>query len=209
VIENQSQQVVWRWDNDDPFGANMANSNPSGLGAFTFNLRLPGQYFDKETNLHYNYFRDYSPEIGRYLQSDPIGLFGGLNTYAYVENKPVLLMDPQGLQIAIPGGAGSLGGIGKTSPIRGRTRETDPMNSILTPQQSKQPSSFWPTWLTPKQTLEECEQECDDDYDDGVVDCEWRWKMRGRQSNDYRECMNNVRSKYIKCYQNCKSNCSL
>ena len=58
VITNQNQQVVWRWDNDDAFGGNMASENPSGLGRFTFNLRFPGQYFDKETNLHYNYYRD-------------------------------------------------------------------------------------------------------------------------------------------------------
>jgi RHS repeat-associated protein len=56
----------------------MANENPSALGTFTCNLRFPGQYFDKETNLHYNYYRDYSPEIGRYIESDPIGLAGGV-----------------------------------------------------------------------------------------------------------------------------------
>jgi RHS repeat-associated protein len=74
----------------------MANENPSGLGTFAFNLRFPGQYFDKETNLHYNTFRDYSPEIGRYIESDPIGLRGGLNTYAYVYDNPLGVVDPMG-----------------------------------------------------------------------------------------------------------------
>jgi RHS repeat-associated protein len=97
VITNQAQQIVWRWDNDDPFGGNMANENPSGLGTFTCNLRFPGQYFDRETNMHYNYFRDYSPEIGRYIESDPIGLDGGLNTYAYANGNPLSLQDPLGL----------------------------------------------------------------------------------------------------------------
>lgn len=71
----------------------MANANPSGLGTFNFNPRLPGQYFDNETNNHYNYFRDYSPEIGRYIQSDPIGLVGEINTYAYVTNAPISAKD--------------------------------------------------------------------------------------------------------------------
>lgn len=102
LIENQSQQVVWRWDNDDPFGGNIANTNPSGLGTFEFNLRFPGQYFDKETNQHFNYFRDYSPEIGRYIQSDPIGLEGGINTYGYVDQNPLSRIDPAGLQVAAP-----------------------------------------------------------------------------------------------------------
>ncbi len=72
---------VWRWDNVDPFGANPPNENPAGLGAFKYALRFPGQYYDAETRTHYNYFRDYDPSIGRYEQSDPIGLAGGFNTY--------------------------------------------------------------------------------------------------------------------------------
>jgi hypothetical protein len=66
AITNQFSQVVWQWDQSDPFGGNVPNENPSGLGTFTNNIRYPGQYFDKETNLHYNYSRDYDPGIGRY-----------------------------------------------------------------------------------------------------------------------------------------------
>jgi len=57
----------------------------------------PGQYFDQETGLHQNYFRDYDPKTGRYIQSDPVGLLGGTNTYAYVRSNPLRLKDPSGL----------------------------------------------------------------------------------------------------------------
>lgn len=58
---------------------------------------LPGQYYDAETGKHYNYFRDYDPGIGRYIESDPIGLPGGINTYLYVEASPAVLVDFYGL----------------------------------------------------------------------------------------------------------------
>jgi RHS repeat-associated protein len=61
------------------------------------NLRLPGQYFDRETNLHYNYARDYDPTAGRYIEADPIGLEGGLNVYSYVNGNPLNRIDPKGL----------------------------------------------------------------------------------------------------------------
>lgn len=61
------------------------------------NLRYPGQYYDQETGLHYNYFRDYDPTIGQYVQSDPIGLQGGLSTYAYVGGNPLSFIDSNGL----------------------------------------------------------------------------------------------------------------
>jgi RHS repeat-associated protein len=60
---------------------------------------LPGQYLDEETGLHYNYFRDYDPVVGRYTQSDPLGLLGGLNTYSYALNNPIGLYDPYGLWV--------------------------------------------------------------------------------------------------------------
>ena len=102
LITNGAGQAVWKWASDDPFGANVPNENPSGLGTFTYNLRFPGQYFDSETGKHYNYYRDYDSSLGRYLQSDPIGLLGGLNTYAYAAANPVAAIDPYGLQMVIP-----------------------------------------------------------------------------------------------------------
>ncbi|MET3139509.1 RHS repeat-associated protein [Undibacterium sp. GrIS 1.2] len=105
VITDNTGAEVWRWDSD-PFGATVPNENPQNTGVannFRFNLRFPGQYYDKETNLHYNYFRDYDSQIGRYVESDPIGLKAGSNTYAYVEDNPVSKVDPKGLE-ACPGG---------------------------------------------------------------------------------------------------------
>jgi RHS repeat-associated protein len=75
----------------------VADGKPLSLGIFEFNLRFPGQYFDKETGLAYNYFRDYDPQTGRYVQSDPIGLAGGINPYAYVDQSPLSRSDPLGL----------------------------------------------------------------------------------------------------------------
>jgi len=72
------------------------DENPSALGAFEFPLRFPGQYADKETNLAQNWMRDYSSEIGRYIQSDHIGLRGGINTYASVRGNPISRTDPTG-----------------------------------------------------------------------------------------------------------------
>ncbi|WP_067515775.1 RHS repeat domain-containing protein [Endozoicomonas ascidiicola] len=76
------------------------------------NLRFPGQYFDAETGLHYNYFRDYAAGLGRYVQSDPTGLGGGMNMFGYSYQSPMNYMDVYGLwcnptlAAAIAGAAG-------------------------------------------------------------------------------------------------------
>lgn len=62
-------------------------------------MRFPGQRYDSATQLNYNYFRDYDSSAGRYVESDPIGLFGGINTYAYVAGRPLVAVDPFGLAI--------------------------------------------------------------------------------------------------------------
>jgi len=106
LVANAFGTTVWRWDQREPFGVNPPDENPSGLGAFEFPLRLPGQYMDKETNLHYNHFRDYDSAIGRYLQADPVGVAPtwpaapskGLNQmYAYAYGSPLRYIDLQGL----------------------------------------------------------------------------------------------------------------
>jgi RHS repeat-associated protein len=102
ISQPSSNTLAWRWDTD-PFGTVAPTQNPGGLGTFPYNLRFPGQYYQGETGLNYNYFRDYDPQTGRYLESDPIGLNGGINPYAYADGNPISNSDPTGEQIAIEG----------------------------------------------------------------------------------------------------------
>jgi RHS repeat-associated protein len=90
-MTDQAASLVWD-KVQRPFGETFSVSGPS-----TNQRRFPGQLHDPETGFHYNYFRDYDPTTGRYLQSDPIGLLGGLNTYAYIGGNPVRRIDPEGL----------------------------------------------------------------------------------------------------------------
>jgi RHS repeat-associated protein len=90
--------IVWRWDSD-PFGAALPNQDPDGDAVQTvYNLRFPGQYYDQETGLNQNWNRDHDPAMGRYVESDPIGLKAGVNTYAYVAGNPIRWADVTGLQ---------------------------------------------------------------------------------------------------------------
>ncbi|WP_171866728.1 RHS repeat-associated core domain-containing protein, partial [Escherichia coli] len=90
ALTDASGQVVWK-ASYSPFGkASITTQGP------TFNLRFPGQYYDAETGLHYNWRRYYDPNTGRYITSDPIGLAGGINTYAYALSNPIGNADPTG-----------------------------------------------------------------------------------------------------------------
>jgi RHS repeat-associated protein len=91
-IVNSGNGQVWFWDHD-PFG----QGAPWSAAGFAHDLRFPGQVFDVETGLYNNGLRDYLPAAGRYVESDPIGLDGGINTYGYAANNPVSLIDPFGL----------------------------------------------------------------------------------------------------------------
>jgi RHS repeat-associated protein len=98
ITRPSDNAIAWRWDTD-PFGTVAPNQNPASLGTFIYNLRFPGQYYQAETGLNYNYSRDYDPQTGRYVESDPIGLGGGVNTYAYTAGNPVSFIDPTGLYL--------------------------------------------------------------------------------------------------------------
>jgi RHS repeat-associated protein len=96
TILNQNGQIVWQWDRD-AFGTGNPNQKPGSAASFAYNLRLPGQYHDKETGLYFNNARYYDPALGRYIESDPIGLAAGPNPYIYVGANPVNAVDPWGL----------------------------------------------------------------------------------------------------------------
>jgi RHS repeat-associated protein len=95
ITRPSDNKLRWRWD-PTPFGTGTPNENPQSLGTFNYNWRFPGQYYDAESGLNYNYFRNYDSATGRYVESDPMGIEGGLNTYNYAEINPLSYVDPDG-----------------------------------------------------------------------------------------------------------------
>lgn len=95
-LTDQGGQIVWQ-NLPSPYGVSQADEDPDGDGEkVSFNVRFPGQYFDSETGLHYNYYRYYDPSTGRYITSDPVGLLSEVNTYSYALGDPQNTIDPEG-----------------------------------------------------------------------------------------------------------------
>lgn len=208
VVIDANNAQRWTWM-AEPFGTTAPNTNPQGFGAVVFNLRFPGQYADVETGLNYNFFRDYDASIGRYTQSDPIGLAGGINTYSYVGGNPISYADPDGLQVRPRPG---IPGFPIPGVPPGGIRDPD-----FPPGVGPNASPGWrlPGWFRDwfgprpdKTPQEKCEKGCDDTYDRDQKDCEWYWMGQGRDPGAYRTCISRARSDHIKCLQDCKTDCA-
>jgi RHS repeat-associated protein len=145
-LTNSSKQVAWQWafsafgDEQPTLARNRfvdpattPNAGTTTVAEVTFNLRYPGQYFDKESGLHYNGFRSYSPSGGgRYTQSDPIGLRGGWNRFTYVDGNPLSHTDPTGLVKW----SGSFGGGGLVGPVGAGFYQFDLTSECVNGQQA-------------------------------------------------------------------------
>ena len=98
VIKPSTNTIIWRWNlTNTAFGDHADTPDADGNSvSYTFNFRYPGQWNDSESGLFYNYYRDYDPKTGRYIESDPIGLSGGIGTYVYALQAPLSAIDPSG-----------------------------------------------------------------------------------------------------------------
>ncbi|OYY93468.1 MAG: hypothetical protein B7Y41_11980 [Hydrogenophilales bacterium 28-61-23] len=97
ALTDTANKIVWRWD-ADAYGVGLADEDPDGNGIkVNYSLRFPGQHYDSESGLHYNHHRYYSPNLGRYMSADPIGLAGGMNLFGYARQNPLSYIDPLGL----------------------------------------------------------------------------------------------------------------
>ena len=99
VIDPARDVAIWEWSNkSEVFGNQIPSADPDGDGVvFELALRFPGQQAMDASGLFYNYQREYDPSVGRYSQSDPIGLLGGIGTYSYVGGNPLIGLDSLGL----------------------------------------------------------------------------------------------------------------
>ncbi len=197
VLTDDSQAIAWKAVYT-PFGEAVTSiqtiENP---------FRFPGQYYDSETGLHYNYFRYYNPQTGRYITPDPIGLEGGINLFVYVANNPVNFVDPIGLS-------------NHTPIIRKPPPEEDPRNPIIkNPPPEIRPRDYWPPdkW-PPSRPRNLCEAVCwtalfMDYYTCNVY---WSWKQfqdipecveKGRQRNE--ECKREAYNNYRRCVNRCET----
>jgi RHS repeat-associated protein len=163
VMTDQSGRIVWAASHD-PFGAAMVDEDPDGDGIdVVMNVRFPGQYYDSETGLHYNYFRYLDPQTGRYIMADPIGQRAGPNLYTYVFNNPARWVDPLGLDVTVclyPGVPPHVGlDVNGSDTVGSRTDGTSGLTDIINGKDvpgevsddSGDPSDCTTTKTTPEQ----------------------------------------------------------
>jgi RHS repeat-associated protein len=132
-------QVVWK-ASYSPFGRAIESMDPDADGTSVATpVRFPGQWSDFATGLHYNFYRDYDPQTGRYLEPDPIGQFGGANLFMYARDNPLLFTDPSGTfpplvgAILLGGGFGGvLGGLGEfLANVEAGCQDRDQFEGVL------------------------------------------------------------------------------
>jgi RHS repeat-associated protein len=217
-------QVAWQWSYS-AFGdeqptiaknrfANTALNQSFGtttVPAVTFNLRYPGQYFDQESNLHYNYHRSYSAAVGRYTQSDPIGLDGGWNRFGYVGQNPLSATDPTGL-------AWSCATVGLVTTCT----NNPPWNPDFPPGYSPpKPGFSWPSWLrfdpndggdNDRDDFGKCSARCHAAYVAAVANCRRVFNSSGNgglvpSEDGLARCLLGAYSQLQACSSDCVRNC--
>lgn len=104
VVEPSRNLAVWTWDlKGEAFGNGAPNDDVDADGiSLVFDMRFPGQRYDKASGLNYNYFRGYEASTGRYIESDPMGMIAGVDTYSYASSRPLGLIDPYGMSGTCP-----------------------------------------------------------------------------------------------------------
>jgi RHS repeat-associated protein len=210
-LTDQSANLAWDGV-FDPFG------NPSSIGgSLTMLLGFPGQYWDSETQLAQNWHRDYDPTIGRYIESDPIGLWGGVNTYDYVADKPLRYVDMEGtgpLGGIIGGGLGAaLGGAGGTAVEPGGGTVVggiegweegyaigSDIEDVTRFLMSAKSNTGGTTGFLPVGQSEPCQNHCDEQQEDDETDC-WNnyGSVFGASDWRYRGCMERALERWIRC----------
>ena len=143
------------------------------MGVFEYSLRFPGQQYDTVVGLHYNYFRDYDPAVGRYVESDPIGLSAGVTTFSYVGSAPLTYSDRMGLMTDemccarairtnahVKKSGGASGGIVYCCEGRKVACVTDPIPDIRFP------------WSTGGRILNSCIRRHEERHFPHVMDCQ-------------------------------------
>ena len=201
IIVNAAGDIRWRWL-AEPFGSTLPETVPNSLENLVVNLRFPGQYFDKESGLNYNFFRDYDSTTARYAQSDPIGLAGGINTYSYVSANPLSYTDPAGLQAAMPTPLGPVP-IPVPSPVNPSPRPADPTDPFG-PQYTPVPRwPNFPSWGQIKDTCEReaCKAKCVFQYELDSAECGVAWAFWG--SRGYQVCMRRAGDYLAACMKSC------